>query len=41
VYLRSTRWYTRRLEKHFRNAGGGLFLARRAGFITWSLHAGP
>ncbi len=41
VYLRSTQWYARRLDKHFRNAGGGVFLARRAGFTTWALHAAP
>lgn len=41
VYLRSARWYRQRLGKHFRDAGGGMFLARRAGFITWSLHAAP
>ncbi len=39
VHLRSTRWYAERLKPAFRNAGGGVFIARRANAVCYSLHA--
>ncbi len=41
VFLRSARWYAKRLEPHFRNAGGGLFIARQSGIVSFALHASP
>jgi len=41
VFLRSVRWYAKRLEPHFRNAGGGLFIARQSGIVSFALHASP
>ena len=39
VHLRSVKWYAERLNRDFRNAGGGLFIARRAGVVSYALHA--
>ena len=39
VHLRRADWYLRRLAPHFRNLGGGLFLARRAKAVSFALHA--
>ena len=39
VHLRRAVWYLRRLAPHFRNLGGGLFLARRAKAVSFALHA--
>ena len=39
VHLRSTRWYTQRLGRAFRNLGGGLFVRRDAPVVIYSLHA--
>ncbi|MSQ67542.1 MAG: class I SAM-dependent methyltransferase [Gammaproteobacteria bacterium] len=40
VHLRSARWYAERLKPAFRNAGGGVFIARRANAVCYALHAG-
>ncbi len=37
VVLRPARWYRRRLARHFRNAGGGLFIAPDAPVVLWAL----
>jgi SAM-dependent methyltransferase len=37
VYLRSASWYRRRLRRHFRACGGGLFLAKRAPAVLYEL----
>jgi 2-polyprenyl-3-methyl-5-hydroxy-6-metoxy-1,4-benzoquinol methylase len=37
VFLRTTRWYRKRLSAHFHNAGGGVFVNRRADVILYSL----
>jgi len=39
VHLRSTRWYTQRLGRAFRNLGGGLYVRRDAPVVVYSLHA--
>ncbi len=36
-YLRSGRWYRKRLKKDFLNAGGGLFVKRDAGVVLYEL----
>ncbi|HSS63090.1 MAG TPA: class I SAM-dependent methyltransferase [Gammaproteobacteria bacterium] len=36
-YLRSGRWYRKRLKKHFINAGGGLFIKRNADVVLYEL----
>jgi len=36
-YLRSGRWYRKRLKKDFINAGGGLFLKRDANVVLYEL----
>jgi len=35
--LRSAAWYRRRLQKHFINVGGGLYLKRPSGVTVWTL----
>ena len=37
VHLRRATWYRRRLKPHFRNAGGGLYISRRAKFVLYAL----
>jgi SAM-dependent methyltransferase len=37
VHLRPARWYRRRLERHFVNVGGGLYLRRPASVTVWAL----
>jgi SAM-dependent methyltransferase len=37
IHVRSAAWYRRRLGKHFINAGGGVFVARRAGAVLLAL----
>lgn len=39
VHLRSVRWYRRRLERHFREAGLGLWLRRGAPLTLWELES--
>ena len=39
VHLRSVRWYRRRLERHFREAGLGLWLRRGAALTLWELES--
>ena len=36
-YLRSGRWYRKRLKNDFLNAGGGLFVKRDAGVVLYAL----
>jgi 2-polyprenyl-3-methyl-5-hydroxy-6-metoxy-1,4-benzoquinol methylase len=36
-YLRSTEWYQARLERHFVNVGGGLFLKKPLSVTVWHL----
>ena len=36
-HLRSTRWYRRRLNTHFVNVGGGLFLKKPLEYPVWHL----
>jgi trans-aconitate methyltransferase len=36
-YLRSGRWYRKRLNKHFINAGGGLFLKRDSNVVLYEM----
>lgn len=36
-YLRSSRWYRKRLKKHFINAGGGLFIKRDADVVLYEM----
>jgi SAM-dependent methyltransferase len=37
VHLRSAMWYRRRLARHFRSAGGGLYLHRDSGAVLYAL----
>lgn len=37
VHQRSGHWYRRRLQRHFTNLGGGLFLSRRSSAVVWEL----
>lgn len=37
VYLRSNRWYRRRLGRHFEAVGGGLWLRKPVDAFIWSL----
>ena len=37
VYLRSDRWYRRRLARRFVNVGGGLYLKKPLAVTVWSL----
>ncbi|MCB1745793.1 MAG: class I SAM-dependent methyltransferase [Gammaproteobacteria bacterium] len=39
AHLRSARWYRRRLEPDFRNAGGGLYVRRDAGIVLFALES--
>jgi SAM-dependent methyltransferase len=39
VHLRSGEWYRRRLARHFRPLGGGLFVAHRAGATLFELES--
>jgi hypothetical protein len=39
VHLRPARWYRRRLERHFRVCGGGVFLHRDSGAVLYALEA--
>jgi SAM-dependent methyltransferase len=39
VHLRSAAWYRKRLGRHFRNCGGGLFLAKGAQAVLYELEA--
>ena len=39
VHLRSARWYRRRLERHFREAGLGVWLRRGAPLTLWELES--
>ena len=41
VHLRTGAWYRKRLSEHFREAGGGVFLARRGDTVTFELEAQP
>jgi SAM-dependent methyltransferase len=37
VHLRSVTWYRKRLRRHFRNCGGGLFLAKGSPAVLYEL----
>jgi SAM-dependent methyltransferase len=37
VHLRSVAWYRKRLRRHFRNCGGGLFLAKGSPVVLYEL----
>ncbi|MDE0659606.1 MAG: methyltransferase type 11, partial [Gammaproteobacteria bacterium] len=37
VYLRSNRWYRRRLGRHFEPVGGGLWLKKPVEAFIWTL----
>ena len=37
VHLRSGEWYRKRLGKHFLAGGGGVFVAKTAGFTLYEL----
>lgn len=37
VYLRSAAWYRKRLRRHFRSCGGGLFLAKGSPAVLYEL----
>ncbi len=37
VHLRSADWYRRRLVRHFRSCGGGVFVSRSAGVTLFDL----
>jgi len=37
AYLRTGRWYRKRLARHFHNIGGGLFASHRAGLVLFDL----
>lgn len=39
AWIRSTAWYRRHLGRHFRNAGGGMYLKRDANVVLYSLDA--
>ncbi len=36
-YLRTAGWYRKRLRPHFVNAGGGLFVHKKAPLVTFEL----
>jgi SAM-dependent methyltransferase len=40
VHVRSADWYRRRLRKHFRACGGGLFVQREAPVVLYALEQG-
>jgi SAM-dependent methyltransferase len=40
IHVRSAAWYRRRLEKHFENAGGGVFVSPRAQAVLLALERG-
>lgn len=37
VHLRSVAWYRKRLQRHFRNCGGGLFLSRASPAVLYEI----
>ena len=37
VYIRPARWYRERLDQHFTNIGGGMFLSPRSPVVVWAL----
>jgi trans-aconitate methyltransferase len=37
VYKRPANWYRRRLQRHFLNLGGGVFLNRDSSLVLWEL----
>ncbi len=39
VHLRSVTWYRKHLRRHFRNGGGGLFLAKGSPAVFYALEA--
>lgn len=39
VHARDGKWYARRLNRHFRRAGAGLWLARRSGVMLYELES--
>lgn len=39
VHLRRAAWYRKRLRRHFRNCGGGLFLAKGSPAVLYELEA--
>lgn len=41
VHLRRAAWYRRRLQRHFANAGGGVFLSPRSAALAWELDLLP
>lgn len=41
VHLRTGAWYRRRLARHFRDAGGGVWLSRGADVVTFELETRP
>ncbi|MGE3174933.1 MAG: trans-aconitate 2-methyltransferase [Planctomycetota bacterium] len=41
VHLRTGAWYQKRLRRHFRAVGGGVFVARTAGVTTFELETLP
>jgi 2-polyprenyl-3-methyl-5-hydroxy-6-metoxy-1,4-benzoquinol methylase len=40
IHVRSAAWYRRRLQKHFVNAGGGVFVSLRSRFVVLALERG-
>lgn len=39
VHLRSVAWYRKRLRRHFRNCGGGLFLSRASPAVLYEIES--
>jgi trans-aconitate methyltransferase len=39
VHLRTPAWYRQRLRRHFRNCGGGLFVAKQSPAVLYELEA--
>lgn len=39
AFIRSSAWYRKELRRHFRNAGGGMYLKRDANVVLYSLDA--
>jgi len=37
IHLRSTDWYRKRLARHFRHAGFGLYVRRGLPLVQWEL----
>ena len=39
VYVRTGRWYKRRLSSHFNNVGGGVFVKQDAPVVIWEIES--